>query len=843
LPRSETFWFELTTPAGLVVQSQRKLRLQMLSDAPPEVKFLLPTVGLTLVPSAKLQISVGAKDNVAVRDVELVVRRADRSEEGEQVVSLYRGPEQPPTAENRSAAASFEQASQWSQHQTELDLSGWALQVPTSVELLACARDYRGGTGQSLRPLRLSVVSQEQLLALLAAREQQIVKLLQLALDQQLRLHGQTEAWRQATDQPAQQLTRQAHTALLQQRRVAELLDSAPTSAADLLERSLLSIAQNQLQQPETANRLRSVLAHLEQLAVASLPVIEAALADLSRQTPAGGANFAGLKSTGHADPLDAISRGQDEVIGTLQQVLESLRRWGIFEQSRLDLTLLVSDQRQLLQRSREALPAALQAAAGDARPDQIGDRLGGVDSILSLAREQRQLAQRLAELLDRMERGAIELRDSEPDIAERLAAAVNLSRDIAIQSTLRWAADNLTWHRVGLALTQQRQAVKQLQQLLDRINSPQQDAARQVLAKLQEAESRVQQLRNDLQRWSTDRQTKKPLRDRQQSAMAREAVDLARQAEQLHANDAVRPLERAAQQLREEQGSGRHSERAESDLQQAQERLAAARREQQATLARLQLAQLARLASSLVGDQAAILDQIVELEAARSVDESTGPGQRSIAMQLAERQASVRAELGEPLQAFPALPVCAHLLQRTAEQMSTVEERLLRSQTDLPTQEAAGQALEQLNLLRSAVQTQQDALARDKPAAGGGGEGGAGQKPPADKAHRQQLQWALGQMKLLRAMQAELQQRTLQWEANRSALDQPDESLAREARLLAAEQQELAELANRLASDQAPVEQAAEETVLPNEHPPADNRLDDSQPADEPTDPGDLPP
>lgn len=83
-------------------------------------------------------------------------------------------------------------------------------------------------------------------------------------------------------------------------------------------------------------------------------------------------------------------------------------------------------------------------------------------------------------------------------------------------------------------------------------------------------------------------------------------------------------------------------------------------------------------------------------------------------------------------------------------------------------------------------------------------GDGGGG-KPSGDNACQSQaLQLAIGQLRLLKSLQAELRERTQQWEDKRATEPAQRKALADETRRLASEQRQLIRLVEQLTSEPA---------------------------------------
>jgi hypothetical protein len=103
IERSGAYWFQLTDVEGLTGGTDTRWEIRAVPDAPPTVSIEQPTANLFVTPQADVPLRIAAKDDLAVRRVELAFGRSDRPQEGETIIELHVGPDR---AEPRSGGFS-----------------------------------------------------------------------------------------------------------------------------------------------------------------------------------------------------------------------------------------------------------------------------------------------------------------------------------------------------------------------------------------------------------------------------------------------------------------------------------------------------------------------------------------------------------------------------------------------------------------------------------------------------------------------------------------------------------------------------------------------------------------
>jgi len=89
---SAAYWFELTDRRGLSGGEQSRFEIRAVPDRPPSVSIERPIGTVFVTPRAVVPLRVTAKDDLALQAIDLIVERADASEQGKpQALRLYAG--------------------------------------------------------------------------------------------------------------------------------------------------------------------------------------------------------------------------------------------------------------------------------------------------------------------------------------------------------------------------------------------------------------------------------------------------------------------------------------------------------------------------------------------------------------------------------------------------------------------------------------------------------------------------------------------------------------------------------------------------------------------------------
>lgn len=438
---SGEYFFEFTTPEGLTTRAARHLVIDVTPDESPQVSFLEPTVDrLSVVPWATLPLVIEAHDDLALASIALVVRRSDRSEQGDQTVPLWNSP---------GVGATRKQLLEY-----DWPLAPFGLPPGSIVEVHAQASDFCPTTGQTPYPLKVTIITERALLQELGEREAMLLEVVERTLREQRKLHARITDWDDPSTWTSARIVNESHDVLFGQRRISDALVGSSDSVNHTVVSLKMEVRRNDLDRPELMERLSRMQASLDELAKGPLPDIDQSLGDLVRLLQRGDSHIA------DAEPnrlIIATQQRQQQVIGTLERMLESLSMGTALARIERDLAALADDQGQMAEHCQE-LSLDWLSENSTASRNKLELAAGG----------QRQLATRLAELTSRMTELSEKLADSQPPASARLADTADQARELELQMKMRTAAERLALRHVGRATTLQSQAEDGLCQLCE---------------------------------------------------------------------------------------------------------------------------------------------------------------------------------------------------------------------------------------------------------------------------------------------------------------------------------------------------------------------------------------
>jgi hypothetical protein len=787
-----------------------KWNLRVEPDSPPSVMWQSPSDDLFVTPDATIPIELVVKDNLAIKRVALKYERSDWSEsEREQAsqaarIELYKGPEiaaPPSTSANSSHGDSRVIEYSW-------DLAPLKLPVGAVITLEAGAVDYAPGVGRTATPRRITIITPDELDARLADRQAQIVRQLERALEveqatredvRRVEIQQQTTGKLRDGDRNALQ------AAELNQRRVGRMLVDPAEGVPALIEAMRREMEVNRDASSEMRETMDGLTAELQRLADGPISGAESELT----------ATRKALETDSNAPQdvsrsLAAAGQAQDDVISTLERVIGELA-------GRIDYRRFA----RLLTELRQDQIDHEQATRKEVRVDTLTLRLS------ELTRTQRAVLQKavagqtaLAGRFEKIEQGMDQMaRQSsaeQSEVAGILNDAVDLARSLAIASKMNETAADLGQNRVSGALAREQQIAADLQQVIDVLRGQQRQEPEQSIEKLRNAQEqlanlqkRLAELRNDVaqaerQPAQATPEQLKSLNEEQQN-VRNEIEKLARQLDRLDAANASQSTQNAANRLdNEKQNENRPSpssevQKSEQDLEQASKELAERRQQAEEDLALEIVRRFQQQLTEMVEQQMSVIDSTVKLDAARAPNGPLSPETAAALKNLANQErelADMAKEHGELLVGLGAVRVS---LEDAERRLAAAASLLDKNESGAAAQQAERHALTRLEGMMDAfAQTANEAAPNPQ------------QQPPPDAgAQPSQPQrrptFQLLEIKMLRMLQVDLQQRTKEHQERVAGLQAPNAAqqaaLQKESQELAAEQGRLAELVENMLS------------------------------------------
>lgn len=810
--RSHTYRFETVDPEGLVGEGSQRWSVRAVRDVPPSVSLERPSGNTFVTADGFVRLGGAAKDDLAIASIRLLFQRSDRSEQPQDSVELFAGPPIPGSDTQADSVGERDPLTAATGDKREIDfvwdLSQIAdLQAGTFIDFHVEASDYRPQSGQST-PRRLTIISAAELEDRIASRQTFILSQLAEVLRVQQETRSQTRSLEIQLDE-ANQFKKsdvdQLQSAELNQRRVARLLADPQDGVVMEIERLLDELANNRVDSPEIAERMRELLLVVSDIARRQLPEISRQLVGTLKIARTQ-ANDDGSSPYSQAarDSLRTAGQDQDQVIARLEELLGDLSQWDTYRRFSREVSRIRQDQTGVEQATEQIRLDTLGKAAADLTTQERAD-------LKRLAERQAELADRFEQIKNRMEQMRQELQQADPAAAETLADALDAARRGAIAGGMRESSRDIESNRVGQSLDRQKRIGNDLQEVLDTLANRREHELKRRLEKLDEAADdlkgllkKQKQLADEMERAAKEpdlEQRKRELQrlSRQQRELAEESKRMSRRLQRLQAENAAGLSEQAADQQQaagdageagEAQRALEESRNAEKSLEEANRQLAETRQQTRQDLQREQMLRLQHQIRGLVVRQRAVVELTAEMQEMReSQNGKLTRGQLTTVGDLANRQRALAFETGELAESLAYSEAFTLGLRGATREMLRAAKFLETADVGPQTLAAERTALLRLEQLHGALQ--QDAQENGNT---------EGQQPnqPGQNGTQQDLIQRLAELKLLKLMQEEINRRTIELNLQRTGDGDLTEGQLRELSDLAKEQGELAELLSK---------------------------------------------
>jgi hypothetical protein len=514
---------------------------------------------------------------------------------------------------------------------------------------------------------------------------------------------------------------------------------------------------------------------------------------------------------------LTDARRRQEEVEKTLGDLLKNLESRSTTREVKNEARTLLEAQRRL----NDEVEAMKKDNLGTDREKLTDEQKARLDNATTA---QRKLGERMRELMEKMQRISEERKDIDPAAAQEMQEALEQARDGQIPARMKHAQEQLEQNQLGRASQEQKQALDELEKLVKKMEDRREAELDRAIKKMKEAEEKLDELARDQERLQKKVKEANKIEDpkkreeelqrlaREQKQLEEKTRQTAKELSRLQAQRASESLGQAAKQMEEavrrlERGEPpvEQQEEALDRLDEAKEDVEKVRNNNEEELAREQLARVAdvlkrlkerhdRLVSDLERLQKEVLEQKgwTRILAGSLSDLSVAEkGLAEEALSLAERELA-NAE------------VFARQLRRAIEAMKksgdAFDEHVQRvkdekANTEMPTegQRFQKQAQRRLQMLVDALKMQEGQKLRPQGGAnrgGGGGGGGGGSRGGAGDGIP-----PLAQLKLLRAMQEEVNEGTREFAKKHPDSAKLTEEEKKELEALQREQRAIADL------------------------------------------------
>ncbi len=469
---------------------------------------------------------------------------------------------------------------------------------------------------------------------------------------------------------------------------------------------------------------------------------------------------------------LQESKASQKGIADELQKMLDGLSEFETYRGVVKDAQNLLKEHEQVMKQTAET--SAKPALAGKT-PEQLSPEQKG--ELGNLASRQNNIARGLQGLQERMAEMGKRLEDSDPLASSALKETADQSRKKGTSGKIGDASDRLEKNQMGEAKAQQEQARRDLKDLIDSIQNRRERELARLVKELKNAEEELAKLRNrQTENLKKTQEAKKnpnaKERADQLKKLAKEQAEiqneLKRQLQRLkklNADNAAQAGDRAAarmskaqENLDQDQGeqAGQEEQEALADLQDAEDEVRKARREREEQLAMEQLSKMGDQLKSLSERQAKMSTDIASFEKLRADKQGKLTiAQRTGVRDLGQVQAGLKDETGELIEKLEGAPVFGLTLKRAAEGMQTAAQRLQALKTDEETQRAARAASHRFEQLINSLKPDAPKQGGQKGDQNGDQDGGGGSQGGGDGIP------ATAQLKMLKALQEEINERT----------------------------------------------------------------------------------
>ena len=541
---------------------------------------------------------------------------------------------------------------------------------------------------------------------------------------------------------------------------------------------------------------------------------------------------------------LHQAQRHQQAVTETLSDLLNELSQWQDERQTALELQDIRQAQEKINQDTAEVGQKTVTKSLQDLKPQEQADLARQAERQAHEAAHLEQLQRRVGEI-------AKKLQEDDPAAAGRMQDILDQLQQNNTAGKMREASRQIGENNIGQGAQTQQQVAQELQALDDALkNRPSSDLetlvkqmkqAEQELADLAEQQEELLK-KTDAANAEADPQAKAEQLEqlkKEQAALQKKAEQLARKLERLQLKSPAAAARRSTERMEQAQESlEKNDEQAEQqeqealdDIEQAQRELAQEREQTEERLAFEQLEKVADEIKTLAERQLGVLNETKRLDEVRTARGNWNRGQLKTLRDLAETQRGLRSESLGLAEKLSAAEVFGLAVKRAARQMEQVAGRLDEKQTGTETQQFAQSAFQRFQELMAALEQEKDQKKPEgeeqQPGGNSGGEPPAA--PPVDQVAM------LAQLKMLRSLQVELNERLVTLAKKRDSGNPLTAAEIEELKGLGEEQGELAELGAKFlrmfekpAADPAadpPAEDAGKQPTNGPAAPPADDK------------------
>jgi hypothetical protein len=501
--------FALHVEDELGLSSTRLLEVRRLTDPAPTVLLEKPAPSrdvLSVLPDADISVRATASDPMfGLRSVVLWYRpnAMGHGQLPDGILSLYRHRAHevvvPEVLDALLGLAQIFPEFCPNRQQVEIErkwpIAGLKLRAGDTLVLQACADDFDDLTvakrpGRS-HEVELHIVDRTSLEIALARAEAQIGQ-------EVSRLHNQQqEALEKVKGIEERQRRNPAHHEadsvddLLQaeqlQQQIRERIGNNREGLLADVERVLHSFRDNHLSAAGTPVRMSAVGAEVERLRRSELVQIEPQLTEARKQSEMELTKAETARAL--RNPLSEARRHQEEVVKTLQELLQLLQPWNRTSAVRSEAKEIAQEQGRL-KRQTACLGREIPAGQKPAELSAVQN-----DELSRAAELQNKLAERTARLLQELEEMAHEPKPEDSSLSHSLGQAAWLGKKLDAVTRMQESERNLRENQLTQAQCKQEESVRAMREVVQAIEESKEGEVERLIKKMAEAECRLESL------------------------------------------------------------------------------------------------------------------------------------------------------------------------------------------------------------------------------------------------------------------------------------------------------------------------------------------------------------
>jgi len=520
---------------------------------------------------------------------------------------------------------------------------------------------------------------------------------------------------------------------------------------------------------------------------------------------------------------LAEARRAQEEVEKTLDDLLtRRLEPWTSSHEIKGEANRLLEEQKRLEAESEKLTTQQNKEDVFGKSPDKLTQRQRA--ELESLKDAQEKLEERTRQLLDKMDRVAKDREQKDPETARELRDALDQAQQDNISDKMKEAREHIEQNKLNEAQKSQRASVENLKQLVKNLEDKREAELDRLAKKLREKEKELAELiqeQEQLQKKVKEagqigdkakREEELKRLERKQRELQKKTEEMVRQLTRMRAPRAGQALGKAGDQMEgagQQMAGGQQGEDEQEEaldrLNEAKRELQRARKEAEEELGREQISRLAELIRPLKERQEALNAETARFQGVIQQRGKWSDRLQHEYLRKRDAQQGLGTETKEvAAKRLTGAPVFARLMRRANEAMTEASQRMETvakqpvEPAQLPDAETARlqqQALRRLNQVVDALKEAAEKMQQAKGGGGGsGGEGGSGGGgAPGDGIP------PLAQLKLLRDLQKDINQRTETFKKEHPDPKKLEEKDKAELRSIRNDQQDVAELIDEL--------------------------------------------